>query len=211
MEAADKGHNGPVILSVSDGHEELHLLGDKLALRRVVGNIIENAIKYGRSARVALAREAGDIVLTVDDEGPGIPVEKRLLIFEPFTRFDLSRSRKTGGAGLGLAIARMFVEAHGGAIEIRIRRRARGSWCACLPSRRPRLLLFRVKREFCSWPKFLFFAAATFPSALRAQSAHCSAGERGSAGRSFWYTSYNSGRRGGMENIFKRFEAQVRT
>ncbi len=118
MESADKGHDGLVALSVSCRPDELHLLGDKLALRRVVGNIIENAIKYGRCARITLVREASDIVMTVDDVGPGIPVEKRLLIFEPFTRFDPSRSRKTGGAGLGLAIARMFVETHGGAIEI---------------------------------------------------------------------------------------------
>jgi signal transduction histidine kinase len=56
--------------------------------------------------------------LTIDDEGPGIPVEQREALLEPFVRLETSRNRRTGGAGLGLAVVRSLVEAHGGAINI---------------------------------------------------------------------------------------------
>jgi signal transduction histidine kinase len=98
------------------------VLGDRLALRRVIANIVDNAIKYGRVAhvklnvRLSLGRET--MVVTVDDEGPGIPADRRQAMLEPFNRLETSRNRATGGAGLGLAVARSLVEAHGGTIEI---------------------------------------------------------------------------------------------
>lgn len=94
------------------------ILGDRLALRRIVTNIVDNAIKYGQSANLGLSKNRDQLMLTVDDEGPGIPEDKRGMMFEPFTRLDVSRNRMTGGAGLGLAVVRMLVEAHGGEIEI---------------------------------------------------------------------------------------------
>ena len=94
------------------------VLGDRLALRRVVANIVDNAVKYGRVAHVQ-TRLAGDVViLTVDDEGPGIPENQRQAMLEPFNRLETSRNRTTGGAGLGLAVVRSVVEGHGGTIEI---------------------------------------------------------------------------------------------
>ncbi|WP_454744535.1 sensor histidine kinase [Ciceribacter selenitireducens] len=94
------------------------LIGDRLALRRIVSNLVGNAIKYGRAAHVVLDVEGRWILLTVDDEGPGIPAADRELLFEPFVRLEASRARKTGGAGLGLAVVRSLVEAQGGAIAV---------------------------------------------------------------------------------------------
>jgi signal transduction histidine kinase len=94
------------------------VLGDHVALRRILANLVDNAVEYGEMAEVALVRSAGQAVLTVDDHGPGIPVEQRAAMLEPFTRLDQSRNRRTGGAGLGLAVCRSLVEAQGGAIAI---------------------------------------------------------------------------------------------
>jgi signal transduction histidine kinase len=94
------------------------VLGDRLALRRIVANIVDNAIKYGRVARLRLQLEHPAIVLIVDDEGPGIPPDWRQAMLEPFNRLETSRNRATGGAGLGLAVARSLVEAHDGTIGL---------------------------------------------------------------------------------------------
>ncbi|MEP6563877.1 MAG: ATP-binding protein [Mesorhizobium sp.] len=94
------------------------VLGDRLALRRIVSNLLDNALKYGHAAHVALDADAQAIVLTVDDEGPGIPPDQREILLEPFVRLEASRNRRTGGAGLGLAIVRNLVEGHGGTIAI---------------------------------------------------------------------------------------------
>ncbi len=91
--------------------------GDAVALRRLFANLIDNALRYGTSAEVALERSAADVIVLVDDNGPGIPPLERSTVFEPFYRIEPSRSRETGGAGLGLAIARAIVEAHGGRIS----------------------------------------------------------------------------------------------
>jgi signal transduction histidine kinase len=94
------------------------LLGDRVALRRVVFNLIDNAVKYGQRARLSVLRDAQWIVLLVDDDGPGIAPDKRELLLEPFVRLEGSRNRQTGGAGLGLAIVRNLIEAHGGQVRI---------------------------------------------------------------------------------------------
>ncbi|RVT90020.1 HAMP domain-containing protein [Rhodovarius crocodyli] len=101
-----------------DVPEWLVVLGDPLALRRVVANLVGNALAYGHAAHLGLRTEGEEAVLTVDDEGPGIPPDQRLAMLEPFTRLDASRNRRTGGAGLGLAIARGLLEAHGGRLAI---------------------------------------------------------------------------------------------
>jgi signal transduction histidine kinase len=94
------------------------VLGDRLALRRVVANLADNAIKYGGSAHLRSVIVDNDILLTVDDEGTGIPPAQRQAMLEPFSRLETSRNRGTGGAGLGLAIARGLIEAHGGSLSI---------------------------------------------------------------------------------------------
>lgn len=94
------------------------VLGDRLALRRVFANIIDNALAYGHAAHVRTAVKDGVVVVSIDDEGPGIPADQRQTVLEPFHRMEKSRNRATGGAGLGLAVVRNLVEAHGGTIEI---------------------------------------------------------------------------------------------
>jgi two-component system, OmpR family, osmolarity sensor histidine kinase EnvZ len=97
---------------------EFLVSGDPVALRRMFGNVINNALTYGQHCIVTLTSEADWRMIDVADDGPGIPEEERKLVFEPFYRIDRSRSRQTGGSGLGLAIARQIVEAHNGTIEI---------------------------------------------------------------------------------------------
>jgi signal transduction histidine kinase len=88
------------------------------ALRRALRNIIDNAVRYGGSARVSLAPSGDNAEITVADDGPGIPQEDVERVFDPFVRIETSRSRETGGAGLGLAIARTIIQGHGGNIEL---------------------------------------------------------------------------------------------
>jgi heavy metal sensor kinase len=96
------------------------VIGDGIRLAQVVTNLLSNALQYNRAGgevHVALAAEAGEAVLTVTDTGCGIPEEDRPHLFERFYRVDKARSRASGGNGLGLAICKSIVEAHGGAIE----------------------------------------------------------------------------------------------
>jgi two-component system osmolarity sensor histidine kinase EnvZ len=90
------------------------------ALRRIVGNLLENARRYGDGKAVRLELECGQQVscIAVLDRGPGIPVEQREAVFRPFTRLETSRSREAGGSGLGLAIARQLADAYGWRIEL---------------------------------------------------------------------------------------------
>lgn len=83
------------------------------ALKRIVGNLLENALRYGEGKPVDLLLECGDKSLTVGvlDRGPGIPAEAREAVFQPFHRLEDSRSRDTGGSGLGLAIVRQLADA----------------------------------------------------------------------------------------------------
>ncbi|MDE3028659.1 MAG: HAMP domain-containing protein [Paracoccaceae bacterium] len=88
------------------------------AMRRALRNLIENALRYGTLATVSAQEEAGGVAITVEDEGPGIPPENLERVFDPFVRLETSRSRETGGIGLGLSIARTIVLAHGGQIVL---------------------------------------------------------------------------------------------
>jgi signal transduction histidine kinase len=87
-------------------------------VKRALRNLIENALKYGERARVRVRPAEGWAVVEIDDEGPGIPPEETERMFEAFTRLETSRSRDTGGAGLGLALARAIVDAHGGTLTL---------------------------------------------------------------------------------------------
>ncbi|MFA1547811.1 sensor histidine kinase [Actinomadura chokoriensis] len=88
-------------------------------LARVVGNLLDNAERHAdATVRVSLREEAGTAVLRVADDGPGVPAADRGRIFERFVRLDDARSRDEGGAGLGLAIARDLVLAHGGSLTV---------------------------------------------------------------------------------------------
>ena len=88
--------------------------GRPVALSRAVGNLIDNALRYGGAARVTLARDGVQAVVAVEDDGPGIPEDRLAAMFEPFVRGEASRSADTGGAGLGLSIVRQVAHAHDG-------------------------------------------------------------------------------------------------
>ena len=103
---ADGGRNGALVL------------GNGRGLRRVFHNIIENAIAYGGEARVSIAASGGRVRVSVEDSGPGIPAEWRARVLQSFVRMEELRNRRTGGAGLGLAIAKNIVEAHDGSLTI---------------------------------------------------------------------------------------------
>jgi len=91
-----------------------------LALKRCLTNLIDNALKFGKHASIRVD-DGHALVMTVLDEGPGIPEESLKRVFEPFYRVEQSRSRETGGAGLGLSIARDVAQAHGGTLTLRNR------------------------------------------------------------------------------------------
>jgi signal transduction histidine kinase len=89
------------------------------ALRRCLGNVIENAVKYGGYARVGAQRQGGWARITVRDGGPGVPEGELEKVFDPFYRLEVSRSRETGGTGLGLPIARNIGVRLGGTLSLR--------------------------------------------------------------------------------------------
>ncbi|MDI4658603.1 ATP-binding protein [Xanthobacter autotrophicus] len=96
----------------------LVVAGRLVSLKRMVSNLVENALLYGGAAHVVLAEEGAEAVLTVRDEGPGIPQDQLAAVLEPFVRLESSRSRSTGGVGLGLSIARAVAAAHGGTLTL---------------------------------------------------------------------------------------------
>ena len=102
--------------------------GDPLALKRLVANLVDNALKYGERARARVFSEDGMAVILVEDDGPGMPESEIERVFEPFHRLESSRSRETGGIGLGLAVVRAVARSHGG--DVVLRNRPRGGLSA---------------------------------------------------------------------------------
>ena len=95
------------------------VLGNPTHLTRVVTNLVGNAIRHATSAVVAtVGSTETHAVFTVVDDGPGIPAEHRYRIWQRFVRFDDDRARATGGTGLGLALVREIVTAHGGGVRV---------------------------------------------------------------------------------------------
>ena len=88
------------------------------AIRRIVGNLVDNALKFGTQVEVALAHDAGHLVVAVRDDGPGIPPDQLQAVLQPFYRVEGSRNRDTGGTGLGLAIAHQLALSMGGSLTL---------------------------------------------------------------------------------------------
>ena len=89
------------------------------AMRRCLTNLIDNAVKYGGYARVSVSRDKNKVIVQVRDGGPGIPEDMLETVFDPFFRLEVSRSRDTGGTGIGITIARNIAEKHGGTLYLR--------------------------------------------------------------------------------------------
>ena len=96
-------------------------------MRRALRNLIGNALRYGKTARITLMREHGMATIRVEDDGPGIAEADIARMMEPFIRGEPSRSSSTGGAGLGLTLARAIADQHGGALTLANRRAPDGT------------------------------------------------------------------------------------
>jgi signal transduction histidine kinase len=96
-------------------------LGRPQALKRCLANLLENAVKYGKSVLAVVDDNETRLEIRIQDEGPGLPPSELEKVFEPFYRVEASRSRETGGTGLGLTIARSIAEVHGGQLTVRNR------------------------------------------------------------------------------------------
>lgn len=101
-----------------EGRAAAPLSGKPLALKRCLGNLVDNALQYGEHAILAVTDAADELTIRVLDDGPGVPEEELERVFEPFYRLESSRNRATGGTGLGLSIARDVAQAHGGSLRL---------------------------------------------------------------------------------------------
>lgn len=109
---AEQGHD--VVLAGDAG--AMRARAHPAAVRRVVGNLVGNALRYGERARIGLARSGNMVEVTVDDDGPGIPADRLEQVFEPWVR--LTGTHERAGHGLGLAIARDLAERDGGRLTL---------------------------------------------------------------------------------------------
>jgi signal transduction histidine kinase len=106
-------------LTIQIRTEEVVVVGDAGDLARVLRNLLDNAVQHAKSTiEIVVERRSDEAVLTVADDGPGIPAEDRARAFDRFVRLDSARSRDGGGSGLGLAIVAEIVSAHGGTVGI---------------------------------------------------------------------------------------------
>lgn len=116
--------------------EALQVRADRGKLHQALFNLVSNAVKYspdGTEITLRLSRDRGEVRLRVEDQGIGIPEAEQKLVFERFYRTDRSRSRETGGAGIGLAIAKALMEQQGGRIELESREGAGSAFTLVLP------------------------------------------------------------------------------
>lgn len=115
-DATDAGHNVRL-----EGATRAFISGSPSALRRCINNLVDNAIKYGNCADVVANIRDGRAIVRIGDEGPGIPADQLESVFDPFVRLETSRSRETGGTGIGLTIARNIAQRLGGTLTLRNR------------------------------------------------------------------------------------------
>ncbi len=112
-EAAETGAD-----SAAEAADRVVVDGDPVALRRLITNLVDNALKFGSAARGRVFAENGMAVVEIEDNGPGIAADQVERAFEPFRRLETSRNRDTGGIGLGLAVVRAIARGHGGDVQL---------------------------------------------------------------------------------------------
>ncbi|HZZ36977.1 MAG TPA: ATP-binding protein [Caulobacteraceae bacterium] len=122
-EAAETGADAAV-----ERADRVVIDGDPVALKRLVTNLVDNALKFGSRARGRVFKDGEMAIVEVDDNGPGVPEDQIERAFEPFHRLEGSRSRDTGGIGLGLAVVRAIARGHGG--DVLLQNRAGGGLTA---------------------------------------------------------------------------------
>ncbi len=132
-------HDRPPGVRVVSTAPEILADVDSDRMRTVIRNLVENAIKYSlpdsRTVELSAAENGQQVVIRVTDDGPGIPEPDDPSVFEPFFRVDRSRSKRTGGYGLGLSISKRIVEAHGGTIAVETYAKRGASFVVTLPKR----------------------------------------------------------------------------
>ena len=114
----NKFRNSKTMIRYSTNDQVSAIQGREQALKRAVTNIISNAFYYGKTVAVALESNSNKMEISVEDDGPGIPADKREDVFKAFYRIEGSRNKETGGVGLGLSIAKDIIVSHGGTIEL---------------------------------------------------------------------------------------------
>jgi len=114
QDAEEAGHTVTVA-----GESPGPVMGRAQALKRCLQNLLDNALAYGRRADITVRGEGRSVNIAISDQGPGIPESDIERVFDPFYRVEGSRSRNSGGSGLGLSIARNIAQAHGGAVRLR--------------------------------------------------------------------------------------------
>ncbi len=112
-DAVDAGHKAEF-----EWDSRLVIQGRPLAMKRLFANLVDNATRYGHTARVTAAERQDAIEVVIEDDGPGIPPDQLEKVFKPFYRLDHSRNKGTGGMGLGLATVRSIARAHGGDVTL---------------------------------------------------------------------------------------------
>jgi len=117
------------------GIDKLTVEADLQAVRRVLSNLLDNALKFAGQARLTLEQTGDTVLAIVEDDGPGVPAAMGEAVFEPFRRLEPSRNRDTGGVGLGLAIARNLARGHGGDITLESASPAGARFVFALPLR----------------------------------------------------------------------------
>ncbi len=116
------------------GGDDLNATFEPRLMSRAVSNVLRNAARYADSAvRVTYGADQAQMQITIDDDGPGIPAVDRERIFEPFTRLDTSRTRASGGHGLGLAIVNRIMEWHQGHVHVDDSPMGGARFCLCWP------------------------------------------------------------------------------
>lgn len=113
----DQSEAGSNVCFEKKGHSFV-FSGQSVALRRCFTNLIGNAVKFGNAVKVQIDAQGPKLIVTVEDDGPGIASDDIDRVFEPFYRCDRARSNATKGTGLGLSLAKSIIEAHGGKIEL---------------------------------------------------------------------------------------------
>lgn len=115
-DASDAGHDVRI-----EGRTHTFIEGSPWALRRCITNLVDNAIKYGSRAAISAEANGGRVIVRVLDDGPGMPEDQLDAVLDPFVRLEASRSRETGGTGIGLTIARNIAQRFGGTLTLKNR------------------------------------------------------------------------------------------
>ena len=98
--------------------DKIYFDGRKNLIKRCFNNLIDNSIKYGNNIELSLKKSNSNLTITIDDDGPGIPIDERENVFKPFYKINKSRGDSKSSVGLGLSIAADIIRSHGGNIKL---------------------------------------------------------------------------------------------